>query len=73
MALVYWKVHRNSQASHKWRMGGKMRSALEKEVLWQCVFYLCAFYISWPILIAAYMNAKETSYVFWAVTMFLAP
>lgn len=79
MSVVYWKVRKNSRASNKWRKGHaranrkRNKKSLENEVLWQCVFYVCSFLISWPILIAAKTNAEYTSFPFWAVVVTLTP
>lgn len=62
MLVVYYTVHEQSHQAKKWRLGSskKKRSvSLEQEVFWQCVFYVLAFYISWPILFSVYLKSID--------------
>ena len=45
----------------------------EAAVFWQSAFYLLGYYICWPILIVAILNAESQSLNFWAVLSFIAP
>jgi hypothetical protein len=46
-----------------------------RAVFWQCMCYLCAFYISWPLLISAQYqaNSDTAGYYYWCIVLFLAP
>jgi hypothetical protein len=46
-----------------------------RAVFWQCMCYLCAFYISWPLLISTQYQAYNDSsgYIYWCIVFFLAP
>ena len=59
MGLVYYKVRQRTVASQRWSYGVGQASALEKAVLWQCLFYVFAFYISWPILFSVYLASVD--------------
>jgi hypothetical protein len=48
MARVYLHVRHQQKRASNWRMGGSGK-CIEQQVLWQSVFYVGAFYISWPI------------------------
>lgn len=75
MFLVYWKVRKQSAASKKWSFGVGSASKLEQAVFWQCLCYVLAFYISWPILFAVYLFSIDENGPFGlALTVaFLAP
>jgi hypothetical protein len=75
MTMVYLKVRKDLRGSIKWQKGGtkKGKPDLEKEVFWQSVFYLSAFWISWPILIVSNVKSDNGVYPFWVAVMLLAP
>jgi hypothetical protein len=78
MTLVYLKVRKDSRSSNRWRVDGASKkrttpSALEKDVFHQCVFYLLAFYVSWPILIIASARSAHIGYGLVAAVQTLAP
>jgi hypothetical protein len=53
MFRVVWAAEKTDRNAQKWRMGTVVsRSIFVSEVRWQAAFYLGAFYLSWPILIA---------------------
>lgn len=62
MIVVYWKVRKDSQVSSKWRRGQpkSKKVSLESQVFYQSLFYLLAFWLSWPILIAANVESQDT-------------
>jgi hypothetical protein len=59
------------------RSGDDLQSSQKvvRAVFWQCICYLCAFYISWPLLISAQYQASSRSseYYYWCVIFFFAP
>lgn len=59
LVFVYYTVLRQSQKAKKWRLnkGDKMRS----KVFWQCVCYVLAFYITWPILFSVYLASVDVN------------
>jgi hypothetical protein len=46
-----------------------------RAVFWQCVCYLGAFYISWPIIISAQFKSENdpSEYVYWCFVLYFAP
>mmetsp|Transcript_7280 Transcript_7280/g.16536 ORF Transcript_7280/g.16536 Transcript_7280/m.16536 type:complete len:436 (-) Transcript_7280:712-2019(-) len=77
MAVVVWKVRKDSIASMRWRQPGARRQTgamvLQREVVWQAVFYLSAFYISFPVLISANLRTAARGFAFWVVMLAFAP
>jgi len=66
LLIVYLKVRRQVRASQRWRLGNGA-STLERKVFWQCLSYVLAFCITWPILFVGYIygfnNFDEGQYV----------
>lgn len=59
MLFVYCHVRKQSAASRKWSFGIGRANSLEKDVFWQCVSYVLAFYITWPIMFAVYLASVD--------------
>lgn len=59
MLVVYVKVRERARASSKWTFGIGKANTLEKQVFWQCFFYVLAFYTTWPILFAVYLASVD--------------
>lgn len=59
MLLVYLKVRQSTAASKKWTFGIGQASAMEQAVFWQCLFYVLAFYITWPIVFSVYLASVD--------------
>ena len=59
MLIVYWKVSRQTSQAKKWQLGKGSINKLESQVFWQCLFYVLAFYITWPILFSAYLASVD--------------
>ena len=57
MLIVYGAVRSRAGASRKWSFGVGSASKLEQAVFWQCLFYVMAFYITWPIMFAVYLGS----------------
>ncbi|CAB9523323.1 expressed unknown protein [Seminavis robusta] len=57
MLVVYSKVRARAGASRKWSLGVGAASKMEQAVFWQCLFYVMAFYITWPIMFAVYLGS----------------
>lgn len=66
MILVYLKVRAQAAASNRWRFDSHAStnsslsttpapstSKMERAVFWQSLFYLAAFYLTWPLLMTA--------------------
>jgi hypothetical protein len=51
------------------------RNRMEQTVFWQCVFYLGAFYLTWPIqIIGSFYAGKDIMpYWFWCLVFGLSP
>ena len=75
IAIVTLAVRRNLRRSNKWRRGGNKSQDLQTQVLWQAVFYLFAFYVSYPLLIVSNIRPVLVSspYWFYLATITLAP
>lgn len=75
MAFVYNSVRKRSAASRKWSFGINKASKLEQAVFWQCLFYVMAFYVTWPIVFAVYLASIDAGGPLWlAITVaFVAP
>lgn len=63
MWVVYRAVHVQAAKAKKWRLGPGAggKSTLEKEVFWQCLFYVLAFYITWPIMFSVYLASVDVN------------
>lgn len=61
MIVVYNSVRKRSVASRKWSLGISQASKLEKAVFWQCLFYVLAFYITWPIMFSVYLFSVDVN------------
>ncbi|CAB9503330.1 expressed unknown protein [Seminavis robusta] len=59
MMTVYCTVRKQSAAAKKWTMGISQASKMEQAVFWQCLFYVMAFYITWPILFSVYLASLD--------------
>lgn len=59
MFVVYCKVRRQAATTRKWSFGVGKASALEQQVFWQALFYVSAFYITWPILFSVYLASVD--------------
>ena len=46
---------------------------LDRVVLWQAVFYLAAFLLTWPFYYVAVLNATSEVYAYWVVVVLLGP
>lgn len=64
MLKVYLKVRASAFASSKWSFGVTKAGKLQKEVFWQCLSYMMAFYISWPILFSVYLASVDQNVPF---------
>ena len=75
MTIMYLKVRQDLRGSIKWQKGGtkKGKPDLEKEVFWQSLSYLSAFWISWPILLVSNAKSDSGEYPLFVVVMLLAP
>jgi hypothetical protein len=64
---ISWEGRRRRQVLKK--------PSMESEVLWQSLFYLSAFYLTWPITAYAFNNnfSSELDYPFWMTVFTLAP
>ena len=56
--FMYGTVRHRAVKSQKWRLGAG-KSSIEAEVFWQCLFYVLAFYITWPILFSVYLASVD--------------
>ena len=61
MLVVYWKVSRQTAKAKKWQLGKGSINQLESQVFWQCLFYVLAFYITWPILFSVYLASVDVN------------
>ncbi|CAB9498701.1 expressed unknown protein [Seminavis robusta] len=59
MLVVYWKVRQRAAASRKWSLGIGKVDSLEKKVFWQCLFYVLAFYVTWPLMFSVYLASID--------------
>ena len=57
--VVYGAVLEQANASRKWRFGVGTASSTTKAVFWQCICYVLAFYITWPILFGVYLKSID--------------
>ena len=80
MLLVYLAVHHQDEVARKYSIAnvGRSRkrsimSQMERAVFWQCLFYLGALYITWPILLVSQFLVHTASFGFWVVIFVLAP
>ena len=61
MLLVIMHVYQEEKASKRWRSGTS--SSLTKDVMWQAIYYLFAFYLVWPPYLALqYLWAQGYSF-----------
>eukprot|EP00797_Seminavis_robusta_P008854 Sro162_g072850.2 (725) ;mRNA; r:45997-48171 len=76
MMTVYCKVRSQSAAARKWTMGVSKASKMEQAVFWQCLFYVTAFYITWPLLFSVYLASLDDKVRIFGLSMtvaFVAP
>uniref|UniRef100_A0A7S3P6F5 G-protein coupled receptors family 2 profile 2 domain-containing protein n=1 Tax=Amphora coffeiformis TaxID=265554 RepID=A0A7S3P6F5_9STRA len=61
MWFVYRAVQVQATKAKKWRLGGDSggKNSLEREVFWQCLLYVLAFYITWPIMFSVYLASVD--------------
>ncbi|CAB9527065.1 expressed unknown protein [Seminavis robusta] len=59
MLFVYVKVRQQSASSRKWSLGIGQAGRIERAVFWQCLFYMLAFYVTWPILFSVYLASVD--------------
>jgi len=64
MLKVYLKVRASAFASSKWSFGISKAGKLQQEAVWQCLSYMMAFYISWPILFSVYLASVDQNVPF---------
>ncbi|CAB9504802.1 expressed unknown protein [Seminavis robusta] len=57
---VYCNVRQRATSSAQWSISGSANT-LEKQVFWQCISYMLAFYISWPILFSVYLFSVDVN------------
>eukprot|EP00567_Pseudictyota_dubia_P008441 CAMPEP_0197439474 /NCGR_PEP_ID=MMETSP1175-20131217/6205_1 /TAXON_ID=1003142 /ORGANISM="Triceratium dubium, Strain CCMP147" /LENGTH=1214 /DNA_ID=CAMNT_0042969395 /DNA_START=77 /DNA_END=3721 /DNA_ORIENTATION=- len=74
MGLVYYGVFRQAQAAKKWSANSNS-SRMKKEVFWQCLWYVLAFYVTWPIMFAVYLASIDIGgpYGLSVMVAFVAP
>ncbi len=61
MVRVTWFVERTNRKNQKWKKGtGGGRGALVSEVRWQSIFYVAAFFLSWPFILTSWSLSDET-------------
>ena len=75
MFVVYWTVRNQALKARKWNLGANQASTMEHAVMWQCLLYVCAFYITWPIMFGVYLFSVDENGPF-ALTItvaFVAP
>jgi len=53
--------------------GSTAANRMERAVVSQSVFYLCAFFVAWPIYLVAQLKPTITPYTFWAMVVTLTP
>ena len=77
MGTIVLSVRAKAKKAAKWRQPGDKKksksSELEKQVLWQAIFYLGAFYISFPILILSNAIADSRRYWLFVLATSIAP
>ncbi|CAB9502725.1 expressed unknown protein [Seminavis robusta] len=59
MILVYNSVRRRAGASRKYSFGIGNASKLQQAVFWQALFYVGAFYVTWPTMFSVYLASVE--------------
>lgn len=61
MCVLCWDVYQKEKVSLKWRGGtGNAQNRLSSRVFWQSIWYLGAFYLTWPPYLALqYMWAAD--------------
>ena len=80
MIYIWWHVRKQSRKSKKWRQkgsGGGVLGKLESQVMWQAIFYLSAFWFTWPLFLLGVAKPSILSgpggYAFAVVCFLLAP
>jgi hypothetical protein len=88
MILVYLKVRAQAAASNRWRFDSHTStnsslsatpapstSKMERAVFWQSLFYLAAFYLTWPLSMTAYLDQSKLDHLFryWLALVTIAP
>lgn len=61
MVCVYWSVRQQTLKAQKWNLGGNQAGRMEKAVFWQCVSYVLAFYITWPLMFSVYLFSIDSN------------
>ncbi|CAB9502721.1 expressed unknown protein [Seminavis robusta] len=59
MILVYNSVRARAGASRKWSFGIGKSSKMQQAVFWQALFYVGAFYVTWPTMFGVYLASIE--------------
>lgn len=78
MVCVYWSVRKQTLKARKWNLGANQAGRMEKAVFWQCVSYVLAFYITWPLMFSVYLfsidaNESSASFPLAMTVAFVAP
>lgn len=71
IAVVVWTVRKHARKVKKWRKGGKKGAELEQKVMWQALFYLAGFYLSYPFLLGAHMDNAAMTDKYWLFLTFI--
>jgi len=72
MAAVCVHVHKEEQASKRWRSAGNTvnRDSFSRAVFWQSIWYLCSFYLTWPPYLALQYVWSSGSYSAYGFVLF---
>ena len=75
MFIIYNKVRAQAAISRRWSISIGQASRLHPTVFWQCLFYVLAFYITWPILFGVYLASVDANGPLWLtlIVAFVAP
>lgn len=75
MVKIFLAVQRNELKSKRWRAErvNQRRERRSRQVLYQGMFYLVNFYLSWPTLAIGMLIAGYQNFEFWAFFLFLCP
>ena len=78
-ASVKWSIRNLAQQSANHGSQTSVRATLtpaqkmERAVFWQAVFYVCAFFVSWPVYVVGQLNGDGQSYGLWIAIAVLTP
>jgi hypothetical protein len=75
VVLIYQAVRTTRSAGRRWRFEIREgNDQLERDVFWQCVWYLMPHIIVWPVVLAGLLGAgKVYNYVFWVFFNSISP